>query len=163
MSHPAVSVIHFGSAVAAIAAGAIIVCRPKGSRQHRRIGLSYVCAMVALNVSSFFIYSLTGSASPFHVMAIFSLVTVLAGYGAAVLRRPQGGWMEWHLQFMVWSYIGLLAAAAAEAAVRLPRFPFWGSVAAASIAVLAAGGILFARRLPTLRSRYAPFARGRRA
>lgn len=144
--------------MAAILAGAFVVLRVKGTRTHRRIGLAYACAMVILNVSSFFIFNLTGKASPFHVLAIFSLVTVLAGYGAAVLRRPRGRWLEWHLQFMVWSYIGLLAAASAEAAVRLPEAPFWRSVAAASLAVLAAGGILFARRLPALRSRYAPFA-----
>ncbi len=130
---------------------------------HRRLGLAYVAAMLALNVTSFFIFSLTGTLSPFHVMSTFSLLTVLVGFTAALFRRPEGGWFELHLQFMVWSYIGLLAAAVAEAMVRIPKAPFWWSVAIASVAVLVAGGILFARRLPALRTRYGYAARQARS
>ncbi len=159
MSCSLISLLHIGSAVAAIALGAFVLSRVKGTRLHRRLGLAYVTAMATLNITSFFIFNLTGTVSAFHVMSTFSLITVLAGFAAAVFRRPEGGWLELHLQFMVWSYIGLLAAAASEAMVRLPRAPFWGSVAVASVAILAAGGVLFFRRLPALRARYAFAAR----
>ncbi len=160
-SYPAVSLVHIGSAIAAIAAGAFVLLRVKGTRLHRRTGLAYACAMVVLNVTSFSIFSLTGEASAFHLMAAFSLLTVVIGFAAAALRWPRDGWLVLHLQFMVWSYIGLLAAAAAEAMVRIPGTRFWWAVAVASFAVMAAGGFLFYRRLPALHTRYAHFARRR--
>lgn len=162
MTYPMVSLLHIGFAVVAILTGCIVLLRVKGTRVHRRLGFLYFASMVILNVSSFFIFSLTGEASPFHALAAFSLLTVLIGYAAAAWRTPRGGWLELHQQFMAWSYIGLLAAAAAEAAVRIPETRFWWAVAAASFTVIAAGGIVLATRLPGLRARYGSLAsRGR--
>ena len=50
-----------------------------------------------------------------------------------------------HYGFMCWSYIGLVAAAAAETLVRVPRSPFWGTVAVSSAAVMFVGGWLVNR------------------
>ena len=163
MNYPLVSLLHIGSAVTAILTGGIVLSRAKGTRFHRRIGLAYFVSMVVLNVSSFFIFSLTGEASLFHALAAFSLLTVLVGYSAAARRIPHGGWLELHQQFMAWSYIGLLAGAAAEAAVRIPKAPFWWAVAAASLTVIAAGGTLLFLRLPGLRARYGPLVNRRRS
>jgi len=159
VNYPALSVLHVAAAALALVAGAFVLLRAKGTRLHRQAGYAYVGAIVVMNISSFFLFNLTGRVSPFHVMAVISLATVLSGFAAAALRRPWDGWLDVHLQFMVWSYIGLLAAAVSEAAVRLPKAPFWGAVAAASFVVLAAGGFLLARRLPRLRERYAYAAR----
>ena len=43
-----------------MAAGLGVVLMRKGTRVHRRVGYFYVVSMLALNVSSFFIFSLTG-------------------------------------------------------------------------------------------------------
>ncbi len=158
MAYSTLSLVHIGAAVIAIVTGCLVLLRVKGTRLHRRMGLGYVVAMVILNVTSFFIFSLTGEASLFHSLAVFSLLTVIAGYTAAILRRPQGGWLEMHFQLMTWSYIGLLAAAAAEAAVRIPETRFWRTVAGATFSVLAVGAILFARQQPGLRTRYGALA-----
>lgn len=155
VNYSPLSVLHVAAAVLALVAGAFVLLRVKGTRLHRQVGYAYAGAMVVMNSMSFFLFNLTGRVSPFHVMAVISLATVLSGLSAAALRRPRDGWLDVHLQFMVWSYIGLLAAAVSEAAVRLPKAPFWGAVAGASFLVLAAGGFLLARRLPRLRKRYA--------
>ena len=50
------------------------------------------------------------------------------------------------------SYVGLLAAAAAETLSRIPDSPFWPIVIAASIAVSVVGVTIMLRRIPvTLR------------
>ena len=57
----------------------------------------------------------------------------------AILRRPEG-WLRLHYEFIAWSYVGLVAAAVSESAVRLPSAPFWPAVAAGSPATSARSG-----------------------
>jgi uncharacterized membrane protein len=58
---------HTAAAVAALVAGAVVLLRGKGTRSHRRLGWTYVVAMIALNVTALAIYRLTGSFGPFHI------------------------------------------------------------------------------------------------
>ncbi len=138
---------HVVFALFAIASGAWVLMRRKGDAAHRGRGWVYVGSMVGLNVTALLVYDLTGSFGPFHVMAIASLVGVLIGV-AYVRRRPPSRWRYLHATWMSWSYVGLLAAAAAEVATRLPESPFWWTVLVASGAVMAVGGLLIARLLP---------------
>ena len=154
MRYAVLSHLHIGSAILAMIAGTAVVMRVKGTWTHRMIGYVYVAVMLALNVSALAIYRRTGSFGPFHYAAIFSFVTVLAGFGAAWMRRPAGRWLELHLQLMAWSYIGLLAAAASEAAVRIPAAPFWPAVVLSSVLILLGGGIVLNRRHKTLLARH---------
>lgn len=137
-----------------MAAGLGVVLMRKGTRVHRRVGYLYVVSMVALNVSSFFIFSLTGRFSPFHVASMFSLTILVAGFLPVLLRRPQGGWLRLHMEFMVWSYIGLLAAAVSEAAVRIPETPFWWSVAGGTAVVVVTGALIWAHNRPRLLAQF---------
>jgi hypothetical protein len=116
----------------------------------------YVVAMLALNLSALWIYRLTGTFGPFHVAALISLATLLAGVSAA-LRRRRGdrNWLRRHYAFMSWSYVGLVAAAVAEVATRVPAvqaiaggptIAFWVTVVLASIAVFILGGEMIRRR-----------------
>lgn len=140
----AVAAIHIVSAVVALAAGALVFLLPKGTGRHRLVGRVYVVAMLVLNLTALMIFRLFGTFGPFHVAALFSLATVVPAFLTVYLRRP--GWLERHYFLMSFSYVGLLAAAAAEAATRLPRAPFWGAVALSSLLVLAAGAwVVFAR------------------
>ena len=154
LSYALLSNLHIGSAVLAMIVGTAVVMRRKGTRTHRLIGYAYIAAMLVLNVSALAIYRRTGSFGPFHYAAIFSFVTVLAGFGAAWMRRPAGRWLELHLQLMAWSYIGLLAAAASEAAVRIPAAPFWPAVVLSSVLILVVGGIVLNRRRDVLVARH---------
>jgi uncharacterized membrane protein len=122
--------------------GAIVVLRRKGDRWHRTIGHFYVAGMLATNITALNIYDLFGRFGPFHVAAVVSLATVIAGLVPAVIRRPRNGWFETHAYFMSWSYVGLVAAAVAEAAVRLPTVPFTPAVIAGTLLVTAAGALL---------------------
>jgi uncharacterized membrane protein len=142
--------IHTALALVALASGAFVLLRPKGTARHRRVGWVYVGSMIALNLTALLIYRLSGGFGPFHGAALVSIATVAGGVAASVRRRP--GWLERHYYWMGGSFIGLLAAAASEAATRLPRTPFWWMVAAASAAVVLPGSVLLVLRAgPTLR------------
>lgn len=120
MSYSAIGWIHIASALGALALGASMVLRRKGTRLHRITGRIYVGAMLMLNLSALMIYDMTGHFGPFHAGAIFSLACVLIGLSAPMFRR--GNWLQRHYRWMGWSYFGLLAAAFAEAMVRVPVF-----------------------------------------
>ena len=154
MSYPLVSLLHIATALIAIGTGLFMLLQVKGTRRHRRFGYVYVASMATLNVSSFSIFKLTGEFSPFHVAAFLSLATVIAGFLPVYWRRPAGGWLELHFQFMAWSYIGLLAAAASEIAVRFPKSPFWWAVIMSSAAIIMAGALILAHNRPKLLARY---------
>jgi uncharacterized membrane protein len=139
---------HLATALLAIAVGAVVVFRRKGTRFHRWCGRVYVAAMLALNISALCIYDLFGFFGPFHYAALFSLLTVIVGVRAAWLRR--GNWRPVHAYWMSWSYVGLLAAAVSESATRYLDFGFGWTVAIATGLVLLGGGWVINRRLPGL-------------
>lgn len=147
--------LHLASAVVALAAGAWIVLRPKGTATHRRVGWIYAFSMLLLNVTALLIYRLTGSFGPFHIAALFSLATLIAGIIPAWRRRPVDKWLDHHYFWMAYSYLGLLAATVAETATRVPSVQafaggptpiFWIVVIVASVAVLVVGGRVIRRR-----------------
>ena len=167
--------LHLASALASLVIGAyVFLGTRKGTRLHRRAGWAYVAAMLALNVTALLIYRLFGGFGPFHVAAILSLVTTLAGVVTAralrqrrLARNPQGNGPDYaghHYMWMSYSYLGLVAAAVAETATRVPAFqpaPGQGAtfgivVAVASVAVFVVGSRIIKRRAgPAL----APFRR----
>jgi uncharacterized membrane protein len=149
MQNP-VAQVHIIAAVAALLLGAVVFLMRKGTRLHVRVGIGYVVSMLVMNVTAFGIYRLTGGLNAFHIGAFVSLVTVLAGWVPALLRRPPDRWLQMHFEFMSWSYVGLIAGAVSEAVTRLPQAPFVGAVIAGSAVVFLLGGVLIVRA----RSRY---------
>jgi len=154
-------VVHTVFSFLAILFGALVVLLDKGTRWHRTWGHLYAVCMMGLAVTALFIYRLTGSFGPFHMFAIVALVTLGLGLGTVLLRRPRKNWMEAHAYWMSWSYVGLLAAFAAESLTRfvMPMVAttlaerelwgaFWGLVGFASFAVAGIGGLIIKRRLP---------------
>jgi uncharacterized membrane protein len=150
MSYSLVGWTHVIAAVAALLLGGIIIARRKGTRSHRLIGRTYVCAMLLLNISALMLYDMTGYFGPFHAGALFSFTCVLIGISAPIFRK--GDWLGRHYRWMGWSYFGLLAAAFAEAMVRVPAFaahtPIRGfEVAIAASLTISVFGSLFMRLL----------------
>jgi uncharacterized membrane protein len=154
---------HTGTAIVALIAGATTLLTRKGTRRHRQIGWLYVASMILLNASALFIYRLFGGFGPFHVGAIFSLVTVVVGVTAAVgarrhgiardpVGRAQG--IERHYFWMSFSYAGLAAASVAEAITRLPALrpapekgaAFGLAVGISSLVVILVGAAIIRRR-----------------
>jgi uncharacterized membrane protein len=128
-----------------------------GTRSHRRLGWLYVGSMLALNGSALLIYRLFGGFGPFHVAALFSLATVVAGVVSAVRRRPE--WVRRHYAWMTWSYVGLCAAAVSEVGTRTPIFPFWWAVLVGTAAVLGGGGVLIRRNAAAVLAPFLPRVR----
>jgi uncharacterized membrane protein len=146
--------IHVAFALVALATGAVVLVRRKGTRPHRRWGWVYALCMFGLNLTAFSIYRLFGGFGPFHVAAVVSAVTLVGGITSALRRRP--GWVARHYRWMTWSYVGLLAALVSEVGTRVPGTPFWGAVLLASAVVIGAGGYLIRVRADAT---LAPFVR----
>lgn len=145
--------LHVLAAELALACGSAVAVAPKGTAWHRRMGRAYVTAMVVLNLTALAIYDLSGRPNPFHFFAVVSLVSIALGWRAARRRGPS--WRPAHANWMLWSYVGLLAAAASELAVRVPgAFGSWRTfaivVGAASFAVCAVGAVLIRRTVARL-------------
>jgi uncharacterized membrane protein len=143
---------HVAVAVVALSSGGVIALSRKGTRQHRRLGWVYATSMVAVNATALSIYQLTGRFGPFHATAIFSLLTIVAG--TLPVRLRPGGWVTRHAYWMSGSYVGLLAALAAETTTRVDALPFWATAGWTSLAVFAVGATIIARRVPATVERF---------
>jgi uncharacterized membrane protein len=73
--------LHAFAAMAAFALGVVQLSAPKGTLPHRTLGWIWVCLMVSVALSSFWIHQirLLGPWSPIHLLSIFTLVTVPLG------------------------------------------------------------------------------------
>jgi uncharacterized membrane protein len=162
---------HTIAALAALVTGAAVLLTRKGTRRHRQLGWGYVVSMLLLNGTALLIYRLSGRFGPFHVGAVFSLVTVAAGTAAALgARRARARRnaaervraLERHYPFMTWSYVGLVAAAVSEIATRVPTLrprpgqglAFGITVAVATLLVVGVGAWLIRRHRSALLAPY---------
>jgi len=142
---------HVTAAVAALGLGFVVFVVRKGTDAHRLFGLGFVLAMIVLNATALAIYRLTGQFNPFHGLALMSLATTV--WGVLIVLRRRENWMASHLRMMFFSYLGLLAAATAEAVLRLGLLrPLVGGPSgviavgvAIAIAFAAAGALLVPR------------------
>ena len=114
-----IEVIHTLFGFLSLFVGMFVLLRPKGTKSHKVVGKIYVTAMLGLNITAFGIYNLFGGFGVFHVAAIISLFSVLAGLLVLYFRTKIKFWVLIHYEFMVWSYIGLLAATSNEAFVHV--------------------------------------------
>jgi uncharacterized membrane protein len=118
MIHSVMGGMHTVAALAAILLGLAVTFSPKGRALHRLLGLAYAFSMLVTCTSALLLYGMTGHFGLFHFFAVLCLINVMVGVTQAILRRPD--WLRRHLIWMAWSYLGLLAAAATETAIRLP-------------------------------------------
>lgn len=145
MVHSYLGLFHTSIAFLAMAFGAIVLLRPKGTQRHRQLGYAYIICMVLLNGSAFGIYNFGGKPSLFHAFAIISLVTLVAGLLPA-MRKKSKDWYKKHFYFMSWSVVGLYCAFWAETGTRLLNGKeFWWVVMLATIATSMIGMILINR------------------
>ena len=142
--------IHTIFGMVALLAGTAVILTKKGTRGHRTLGHVYLTNMIALNVSALFIYELYGRFGPFHWMALTSLLTLIAGMVPVFTRRPKVGWLQLHAAFINGSYVGLVAAFAAEITSRIPgtEAHFGPVVGITTVVVIGIGAILIHRNLP---------------
>ncbi|MBO0934208.1 DUF2306 domain-containing protein [Fibrella aquatilis] len=138
--HSTVGAVHLGAALLSLLFGTGVFALPKATRLHKQVGYGYVAAMVVLNGTAFMIYHLFGKFGPFHYLALFSSLSIVAGMAPVVLKKPTDGWLIMHYQFMNWSVVGLYAAFWAETLTRtLPIRQFWPIVIAATTVTMIIG------------------------
>ncbi|SMY02965.1 Uncharacterized membrane protein [Brevibacterium sp. 239c] len=131
-------------AIHALAASGVVLLAPvqiirrTKDRRHRWIGRSWVILMYLVCVSGMFIYTLSGSFTVFHALAIFTFGTTTVGVIA--IRR---GNIRRHIGMMVGSWLGALTAGTFAAIIPGREIPqlaivdptlLWGAVAAIVIA-----------------------------
>ncbi len=133
-------VAHAAFALAALVLGGWVLSRPKGTEAHRAVGMLYVLSSFSVNVTALTIYRGDGTFGVFHALAVVNLTVLLTGFSSAFLRRPRNTWIRYHYYFMGWSYVGLCAAAGAEAGVRIPGASFLPGVAVPTVLITLVGG-----------------------
>ena len=149
-------VVHASFGITALALGLGMVTAAKGTSFHRKLGFSYVFAMLLLNATALWIYDLYGRFGPFHVASVISLATIAAGYAPLLFRHSLTEWMALHGYFMSWSYVGLIAAFIAEVAVRVPGVGFSSAVVSATVVTVLGGALLIHTRVPVIVRRLMP-------
>ena len=131
-------------AIHALAASGVVLLAPvqlirrRKDRKHRWIGRSWVILMYLVCVSGMFIYTLSGSFTVFHALAIFTFGTTTIG----VISIRQGK-IRRHISMMVGSWLGALAAGTFAAIIPNREIPklavtdpnlLWAAVAVIVIA-----------------------------
>jgi uncharacterized membrane protein len=137
--------LHLISACWALISGSYILWAKKGTQFHNRVGYFYVAALLLVNGTALSIYHLFGTVGIFHFLAFLSLTSVFLGMVPMLMKWKNG--LNWHINQMYFSVIGLYAAFFGETAVRLPFVQtiwwFWIVVAGAAIVTMFVGTYVF--------------------
>lgn len=142
---------HMAAATLSLLAGAFQLIRTRRDQLHRRVGYTYVSAMVVNNVSALFIYKFTGGFNIFHGLALYSLFSV--GFALRpMLSDPRPyQWKRIHYMWTAWSYAGLSAAAVTEFLVRVVYVEGWLAGLVGSVPVILLASVLIPRFAPPYR------------
>lgn len=152
--------LHATAASGVVLLAPIQIIRKKKDERHKLIGRSWVVLMYLVCVSGMFIYTLSGSFTVFHALAIFTFGTTTAGVIA--IRR---GKVRRHVFMMVGSWLGALTAGAFAAFVPGREIPalavsdpglLWTIIAVILAAVT--GWAFYVLRFATVRRRSAKLA-----
>lgn len=126
-------------AIHALAASGVVLLAPvqlirrTKDRKHRWIGRSWVILMYFVCISGMFIYTVSGSFTVFHALAIFTFATTTIGVISIRLGKVRR-----HVSMMVGSWLGALAAGTFAAIIPSRDIPqlavaepglLWGAVA----------------------------------
>jgi len=141
--HGLVGAFHVIVSILSLGFGSYILSSTKGTRLHKKLGYVYAVSMTLVITTAFMLYNLTGKFNMFHIAAIVSTVTLMAGMLPILLKKPRNSYLSLHFSFMYWSVIGLYGAFVSETLVRIPESPFWEMVGLATGAVMLVGGIVF--------------------
>jgi len=139
--HSPTGLIHLIASMISLISGTLVLVLTKGTRIHKSIGYVYCLFMLIVNGTAFGLYHLYGRFGPFHLAALISLSTLLAGIFPVLLRTKS--WLNYHLGFMYYSVMGLYAAFASEVIVRIPGIAFGPAVGIATAVVMITAMIIF--------------------
>ncbi len=97
--------VHAGTALSALALGAVVLFRRKGNATHRMLGRVWVALMMIVSLTAFGIQT-QGHLSWIHLLAVVTPVYLIAG-----IYHAKRGNIASHLGAMRGVYIGLVIAA----------------------------------------------------
>ena len=109
--------LHTVASLVALAVGAVVLVRPKGTPVHKLRGRIYVLAMIATCLTSFAIYRRGVFWFP-HWSGVAALVLIAGGFAFAHCKAPRG-WMHWHLSCTIASCYLLIGGGVNEVFVRV--------------------------------------------
>ena len=98
---------HAGLAAAALVVGAAVLSRRKGTASHKLLGRTWVALMVAVALSSFWIFEIRRGTGPslIHLLSVWTLISL--ALAVWFIRR---GNVRAHRGFMIGTFIGLAGA-----------------------------------------------------
>lgn len=120
-----ISIIHTFFSILALISGALIFLTKKGTKQHKKIGYLYSISMILLLITSFGLFSLWGDFGVFHALSIVSLFTLAIALYFPLAGRNKKKWVEHHLLWTGYSYVGLIMAAGSHLFRVFPNWPNW--------------------------------------
>src|SRR5262245_31734014 len=110
--------LHFVASLVALAVGALVLLRPKGTPVHKLRGRIYVVAILVTSVTALGIYRVGGFFFA-HWFGVAALIVTTAGIAAAHFKLPQTGWMHLHLTCMLASCYILVGGGVNELFLRI--------------------------------------------
>ena len=117
-------IIHTAFSVIALLLG-IIFLSPKGTKKHKTMGYLYIFSMMVCLITSFGLFSLWGSFGIYHALSIVSFLTLMIALYFPLFGRKKKNWIEHHLIWMGYSYVGLVMAAGSHLFSVVPDWPGW--------------------------------------
>jgi len=110
--------VHFIASVVAVAAGALVVLRPKGSPVHKLRGKIYAVAILVTSITALGIYR-RGDFFFAHWFGVAALIVTVVGIAAVHFKIPRTGWVHVHLTCMLVSFYILIGGGVNEVFLRV--------------------------------------------
>ncbi len=114
--------VHTVASILALLSGGVIFLTPKGTVKHKKVGYVYAGSMLVLLITSFFIFDLFGDFGIYHTLSIVSFATLAIALSFPLAFRSKPNWVEHHMIWMGYSYIGLIMAGGSH---MFQLFPDW--------------------------------------
>jgi len=102
--------LHLFLMIGSLAIGARVFATPKGTPRHKQLGRYFVAGMLISNLTVLAIYQDSGQPGIFHLLAIVSVVSLIAAIALVRLPGAGKGRRIAHGHVMLWSYGGIVAA-----------------------------------------------------
>lgn len=151
MALSTVGTVHMVAASLSLATGAFQLIRTRRDALHRRVGYTYVFAMLVNNVAALTIHEFSGGFNVFHAFAIYSLISISLAVRPMLVNPRPYQWKRIHYMWIAWSYAGLSAAAVTEGLLRIGHVSWQLATLGGSFPVIAIAALLIARFRPPLR------------
>lgn len=138
--------IHLLAALLSLVLGTAVLVAPKKRNIHRKAGYAYLTCMAVMIATAFGIYRQYNALGIFHLAAVLTLLTLLAGMLPVLFKKRLRQWLRLHNGFMYLSVLELYIALVAEFLVRIPQATFMTVATLSSAVVLIPGSVLFLTR-----------------